>query len=203
MPKTKVDVPQEMLLDGARMLMTGMTAGTMGFLKGARHSYQRVGRLYRRKVRGLTRRSGGRAAGKVMEHLLALEILPMGVEMISSDVTDGKADVKVTSLPSQAVLEKFGTTPRELLSGFGVTQREMSTIFAMYEPAAKAIGLRFSHELKNGKQVIQPGTRAAEKGRTSVHRRAICRYQYGRSLQGQVPGCCWSPLSYLQSQAGE
>jgi len=155
MPKTKVDVPQEMLLDGARMLMMGMTAGTMGFLKERgipiKEWVAYIGEKFEDSLGALE----GEPLGKVMEHLLALEILPMGVEIVSSDITDGKAEVTVTALPSQAVLEKFGTTPKELLSGFGVTQREMSAIYAMYEPAAKAIGLRFSHELKNGKQVLR------------------------------------------------
>jgi hypothetical protein len=52
------------------------------------------------------------------------------------------------------VLEKFGTTPRELLGGFGVSQRDFEAIYAMYEPAAKAIGLRFTHQLKGGQELL-------------------------------------------------
>ena len=57
-------------------------------------------------------------------------------------------------LPSAAVLEKFGTDPREFLRGFGITQKDFASIYGMFEPAAKAIGFHFSHRLKDGRQVL-------------------------------------------------
>jgi hypothetical protein len=89
-----------------------------------------------------------------MEHLLTLEVLPMGVEVVSSESTSRKAEVAVTPLPSRAVLKKFGTTPREFLSGFGLSKQDLAAVYAMYEPAAEAIGLKFSHHLTDGHQVL-------------------------------------------------
>lgn len=51
-------------------------------------------------------------------------------------------------------MKKFGTTPAELLGDFGVTAKEMASIYGMFAPAAKDIGLLFSYELSNGKQIL-------------------------------------------------
>ena len=98
-----------------------------------------------------------------MEHLLTLEVLPMGAEVISSQLSPDKAEVALTPLPPRAVLEKFGTTPKELLMDFGVTQKEYESIYAMYEPAVKAIGLKFRHYLKDSQEII-----SLEKARSGV-----------------------------------
>jgi hypothetical protein len=96
----------------------------------------------------------GRGVDEVMEHLLTLEVLPMGADVISSRLTPELAEVTLTPLPPKTILEKFGTTPRELLKGFGVTQKEYESIYESYTPAAKAIGLRFRHALKDGQEIL-------------------------------------------------
>ena len=96
----------------------------------------------------------GDEVGSIMEHMLTLQILPMGAEVISSQGTADRAEVKLTSLPSRSLLEKFGTTPEDLLEGFDITAEEFASIYAMYEPAAKAIGLVFKHRLQNGEEII-------------------------------------------------
>jgi hypothetical protein len=90
----------------------------------------------------------------VMEHLLELQILPLGVEVVSSQSTAEKAEATVTSLPSHKVLEKFGTTPRELLKGFGITKKEFESVLSMYKPATKAIGLKFKYQSKGEQEVL-------------------------------------------------
>lgn len=147
-------VPQSVLLDGAQMSLSALLAGTMGFLK-ARNipindwvSY--IGEQFESSLADLEDES----AERVMEHLLTLQVLPLGCKVISSRATGEKAEVTLESLSSRTVLEKFGTTPQELLRGFGVTQKEFKSIYAMFEPAAKAIGLRFTHQLKDGKQFL-------------------------------------------------
>ncbi len=90
----------------------------------------------------------------MMEHLLTLQVLPLGAEVRSSQTKDRKVEVKLSVLPSRAVLEKFGTTPREFLSGFDISQKDFEAIYGMYEPAAKAIGLRFTHQLKGGQELL-------------------------------------------------
>jgi hypothetical protein len=85
---------------------------------------------------------------------LTLQVLPLGAEVTSSQTTDGKVEVKLTPLPSRAVLEKFGTTPRELLRGFDLSQKDFEAVYGIYEPAAKAIGLRFTHQLQGGQELL-------------------------------------------------
>jgi hypothetical protein len=105
---------------------------------------------------GLAALSGleGRGADEAMEHFLTLEVLPMGAEVISSRMSPDKAEVTLTALPPRAVLEKFGTTPRTLLRDFGVTQKEFESIYGVFEPAAKAIGLELKHHSKDGEVVL-------------------------------------------------
>ena len=52
----------------------------------------------------------GRGTDEVMEHLLTLEVLPMGAEVVSSKASPDKAEVTLTQLPPRDVLERFGTT---------------------------------------------------------------------------------------------
>jgi len=147
-------VPKQVLLDGAQMGFSALTVGTLGFLKkrniaiGDWITY--IGEQFDGSLTDLEGEEGGR----VMEHLVTLQVLPMGAEIISSQVTSGKSEVKVTPLPSRVLLEKFGTTPEELLEGFNVSMQEFASIYAMYEPAAKAIGLSFRHQLKGGEELL-------------------------------------------------
>lgn len=152
MLKTKVS--KEMLLDGAQMSIAATTAAIAGFLKEhnipLKDSVAYLGETFEGSLSDLE----GRGADEVMEHLLMLEVLPMGAEVISSKATADKAEVTLTSLPPQAVLEKFGTTPKELLEGFGVTQKEFESIYESFAPAAKAIGLKFKHASKDGREIL-------------------------------------------------
>jgi hypothetical protein len=150
----KKSVSKEVLLDGAQMALSAFLAGTMGFLKERNISIQEWVSYIGEQFEGSLGDLEGEEAGRVMEHLLTLQVLPLGAEVISSQTTQDKAEVTLTPLPSRAVLEKFGTTPRELLRGFGVSQRDFEAIYAMYEPAAKAIGLRFTHQLKGGQELL-------------------------------------------------
>ena len=151
MANTKVS--QEMLLDGARMNIVATLAGIAGFLKEHNIPFRSfvdyMGEQFEYSLGELE----GRGADEVMEHLLKLEILPMGAEVVSRSGTKEKAEVTLNPLPSN-VLKKFGTTPKEFLSGFDTTPKEYETIFSMYKPAAKAIGLKFSHYSKAGQVVL-------------------------------------------------
>jgi len=156
----KQNVPKQVLLDGAQMALAGFLAGTLGFLKERNMSIQEWVSYIGEQFEGSLGVLEGEEVGRVMEHLLTLQVLPMGAEVISSRTTDGKVEVKLTPLPSRALLEKFGTSPRELLRGFGLTQKDFEAIYGMYEPAARAIGLRFTHQLKEGEEVLslEPAT---------------------------------------------
>ena len=153
MPEERV--PKDMLLDGAQMSFSAFIAGTMGFLK--QHNIEvkdwlaYIGEKFSEMLGGLE----GRWAGEVMHHLLSLNILPWGAEVVSSELSDEKAEVTLLPLPSRPVLEKFGTTPQDLLRDFGVTPKEFESIYDMFGPAVASIGLRFSHHLKDGKQVLR------------------------------------------------
>jgi len=156
----KQNVPKQVLLDGAQMALAGFLAGTLGFLKERNMSIQEWVSYIGEQFEGSLGVLEGEEVGRVMEHLLTLQVLPMGAEVTSSRTTNGKVEVKLTPLPSRALLEKFGTTPRELLRGFGLTQKDFEAIYGMYEPAARAIGLRFTHQLKEGEEVLslEPAT---------------------------------------------
>lgn len=152
MAKTKVS--KEVLLDGAQMALSAFLAGTMGFLKQRNIPVKDWVSFIGEQFEGSLGALEGDDVDKVMEHLLTLEVLPLGTEVLSSKSAPDKAEVTVASLPSRSVLEKFGTTPGELLRGFGVTQRDFASIYVMYEPAARAIGLRFRHQLKAGQELL-------------------------------------------------
>jgi hypothetical protein len=150
----KVGVSKEVLLDGAQMNLSALIVGTMSFLKQKHIPIKDwvtyIGKQFEDSWEGME----GEKAENILEHLLTLEVLPLGVEVTSSNITGRKAEAVVTPLPSRTVLKKFGTTPSELLSGFGVTREELASFYAMYEPAAKAIGLRFTHKLDGAKQIL-------------------------------------------------
>jgi hypothetical protein len=150
----KQSVPKQVLLDGAQMALSGFLAGTLGFLKERNISIQEWVSYIGEQFEGSLGALEGEEARLVMEHFLTLQVLPLGVEVISSRTTRGKAEVKLTSLPSRPVLKKFGTTPRELLRDFGISQNDFEAIYGMYEPAAKAVGLRFTHQLKGGQEFL-------------------------------------------------
>jgi hypothetical protein len=159
--------PKGVLLDGAQMTLMSLLAGTAGFLKERNIPFTElvsyIGEGFAESWGALE----GRGAGEAMKHLLALQLLPLGVEVLSSQLKPDKAEVFLTPLPGKAVVEKFGTTPRELLRGFGVNQQEVALIYGMFEPAAKAIGMRWTHQLKGGKQTVRLESRAAgSKART-------------------------------------
>jgi len=161
----KAEVSKEVLLDGAQMGLSMLLAGTMGFLKKHDLPTEDWARYIGEAFEGALGELEGAPLDTVMEHLLTLEVLPMGVEVVSSESTSQKAQVTVTPLPSQVLLKKFGTTPREFLSGFGITKQDLASIYAMYEPAAKAIGLDFSHELKDSRQVLSLRRASARRSR--------------------------------------
>jgi hypothetical protein len=152
MAQTKIS--NETLLDGAQMALYALLAGTIGFLKGQNMPIKEwliyIGQAFGGSLGELE----GEAVDKVMEHLLALQVLPLGVEVVSSQSTADKAEATVTSLPSRTVLEKFGTMPRELLRGFGVTKKEFESILSMYQPAARAIGFKFRYQSKGEKEIL-------------------------------------------------
>jgi hypothetical protein len=152
MADTKVS--KGVLLDGAQMFIAATVASMAGFLKERHIPLKDLVDYMGDKFESALGDLEGRGADEVMEHLLTLEVLPMGAEVVSSKMTADRAEVTLTPLPPQAVLEKFGTTPAELLEGFGITLKEFESIFRMFEPAAKAIGLTFRHSLKDGQEVI-------------------------------------------------
>lgn len=145
---------KQVLLDGAQMSFSAFIAGTLGFLKKRNIAVDDWIKYLGNQFDGSLADLEGEDLVSVMEHLVTLQILPMGAEVISSRATSKKAEVRVTPLPNRALLEKFGTTPEELLEGFGVTMQEFSSIYTMYEPAAMAIGLRFQHQLKGDEEIL-------------------------------------------------
>lgn len=150
----KQSVPKQVLLDGAQMALSGFLAGTLGFLKKRGIPIQEWVSYIGEQFEGSLGDLEGEEAARVMEHLLTLQVLPLGAEVTSSQTTGGKVQVKLTSLPSRAVLEKFGATPREFLRDFAISQNDFEAIYGIYEPAAKAIGLRFTHQLKGGQELL-------------------------------------------------
>lgn len=161
----KQSVPKQVLLDGAQMTLSGFLAGTLGFLKERNISIHEWVTYIGEQFEGSLGDLEGEEASRVMEHLLTLQVLPLGAEVISSQTARGKVEVKVTPLPSRAVLEKFGTTPREFLSGFAITQTDFEAVYGIYEPAAKAIGLRFTHQLKGGQELLSLAPAPSGRGR--------------------------------------
>ena len=147
-------LPKSMLLDGAQMALAAIIAGTMSYLKKRKIPIENWVSYIGEQFEGSWDDLKGKGTDEVMQHLLALEVLPLGAEVISSKLAADKAEVAVTTLPSKAVLEKFGTTPRELLQDFGLTQKDFASLYAMFEPSAAAIGLNFKHEVKGNQQLL-------------------------------------------------
>ena len=152
MPEIKVS--KEMLLDGAQMTLAATTAAIAGFLKEHDIPIKEFVDYMGESFAGMIGDLEGRGVDEIMQHLLKLEILPMGAEIVSSNMNSDMAEVTLTSLPPEKVLEKFGTTSKELLAGFGVTKREFESCYAMYGPAMKSIGLKFSHHAQDGHEVL-------------------------------------------------
>ena len=88
----------------------------------------------------------GAGADEVMGHLIPLQIQPLGVEVVSSEGDEREVKLVLSSLPPREVLERFGTTPKELLGGFGVSADEFALLYDIFKPAAKAAGFRLTHE---------------------------------------------------------
>jgi hypothetical protein len=150
----KNEVPKEVLLDGVQMTIAATIAGIAGFLKERNIPLKEFVDYLGETFEGSLGDLEGQGVDEVMEHLLTLQILPLGTEVISSKSSSDKAEVTLTTLPPNAVLEKFGTNPAELLEGFDVTPQEYESVYAMYEPATRAIGLKFEHQLKDGQEII-------------------------------------------------
>jgi hypothetical protein len=150
-------VPKGMLQDGAYMWIAATTAGLIGFLKEKGIPLKEFLTYFGERFEDSFGDLKDDPVEKVMQHLLMLEILPMGAQVISTKSTKNTAEVILTSLPPKDVLEKFGTTPRELLSGFGVTAKEFESIYDTFVPAMKAIGLTFKHATRDGNEVITLG----------------------------------------------
>lgn len=143
-----------MLLDGAQMNLAGVTAAIAGFLKERGIPIKDFVAYMGDNFEGMFGDLEGRGADEVMEHLLKLEILPWGAEIVSSKMAPDSAQVTVTAIPPQKVLERFGTSAEELLDGFGITRDEFDMIYDCYAPAAKAIGMKFSHHSQDSHEVL-------------------------------------------------
>jgi len=152
MANTKV--PKEMLQDGAYMSIAATTAGILGFLKEKGIPIKEFVAYFGDKYEDSFSDLEGEPIADVMQHLLMLEILPMGAQIVSTKATKDRAEAVITSLPPKDVLEKFGTTPKELLSGFKVTAREFESMYDTFTPAMEAIGLKFKHAVKEGNEVL-------------------------------------------------
>ena len=148
------EVDKEVLLDGAQMNIAAIISGIAGFLKEKGIPFNEFVEYMGDAFEGSLEAFEGSEVKDVMEHLLTLEILPLGARVLSSKSSTSEAEVILTALPPKEVLEKFGTTPDEILEGFGVSREEFESCFAMYEPSAKAIGLRFEHQLQGDHEVI-------------------------------------------------
>ena len=152
MPDVKVS--KDMLLDGARMTLAATTAAIAGFLKERDIPFKEFVDYMGDSFEGMMGDLEGRGADEILQHLLKLEVLPMGAEIVSSEMTPDKAEVTLTSLPPQKVLEKFGTSPADFLDGFGVTKKEFESMYGMFSPAMKSIGMKFSHHAQDGHEVL-------------------------------------------------
>ena len=93
-------------------------------------------------------------ADEVMGHLVPLQIEPLGVKVLESSGYSDRVELTLTPLPPTEVLERFGTTPEELMDGFGITGEDMAAVYHFFEPAARAAGFTFTHELRGDQQVV-------------------------------------------------
>ena len=148
------EVSKEVLLDGAQMNIAAIFAGIAGFLKEKDIPFGEFVGYMGDAFEGSLEALEGSEVKDVMEHLLTLEILPLGARVLSSKSSKSEAEVTLTALPPKEVLEKFGTTPDELLEGFGISREEYESCFTMYEASVNAIGLTFEHKLKGDEEII-------------------------------------------------
>ncbi|MBI4332167.1 MAG: hypothetical protein HY673_12890 [Chloroflexi bacterium] len=148
------NVSEVMLLDGARMLLSTVLAGIMGFLKEQNIPIKDWVCYTGEKLADSMGRLEGKGADLAMRRLLVLQILPAGSQVVVGVFTAEKAEVTVTPLPSGAVLGKFRTNPGELLRTFGITLKDFESIHGLYGPAMAAIGLHLEHRLAGGQEVV-------------------------------------------------
>jgi hypothetical protein len=148
-------VPKGVLLDGAQMLLASLTAGTLGFLKERGIPPDDFVRYLGGKFEDSWEGLAGRGLDEVLEHVAALDAMPMGVDAVTLKQRGDAWELVLTPVPSRKVLAKFGTTPKELLDGFGVTPAEYSSIYGMFEAPAAAIGIKFSHRASRTRHVLR------------------------------------------------
>lgn len=151
----KKDTVDRYLLDGAQMNLIAFIAGTMGFLKEKKVDSKEWAAYIGKSFEDSWQAFEGAGADEIMEHLVPLQFQPLGAEVISSKGNYNQAQVTLSSLPSKAVLQRFGTTPREILQGFGITQREFATLYDILKPSASAAGFQFTHKPTKGRHVIE------------------------------------------------
>lgn len=147
-------VPKEVLLDGAQMSLSAMIAGTMGFLKTRNIPIKDWVEYMGEQFEGAWEEMEDRELEDIMSHLMTFEVLPLGVEVVSSRASADRVEVIVTPLPDESTLEKFGTTPEDFLSQFDITRQDFAQIYAMYEAAASNVGLRLTHELNDSQEIL-------------------------------------------------
>ena len=142
------------LLDGAQMHFISLVAGTLGFLKergiSADEWTQYFGQKFYDSWEGLM----GVGAAEALEQVIPIQVESMGAEIISGVGTEQRAVVTVGAIPSRAVLEKFGGTPRQILRGFGITQEEFAKIFDVFKIPASVAGFAFTHTAAKNARVI-------------------------------------------------
>ncbi len=151
----KKDTVERYLLDGTQMNLIAFIAGTMGFLKEKKVDTKEWASYIGKSFEDSWQAFEGAGADEIMEHLIPLQIQPFGAEVISSKGDYNQAEVILSSLPSKAVLQRFGTTPREILGGFGITQREFAALYDIFKPSAAAAGFQFTHKPGKGSHIIE------------------------------------------------
>ena len=143
---TEEEMVERHLFNGSLMNLMAFLAGTMGFLKerGIETSewIEFVGKSFVSSWEVFH----GAAADEVMGHLVPLQIQPLGVEVVSSEGDEREVKLVLSPLPPRDVLERFGTTPEELLDGFGVSAEEFASLYDFLKPAAKAAGFDLTHQ---------------------------------------------------------
>ncbi len=142
------------LLDGAQMTVMTLIAGTVGYLKERGISPQSWAAYIGEHFEGSWDAFEGSSATETLENILPIQVESLGAELLSGTGNDDRVEVAVGVLPSRTVLEKFGTTPRELLRGFGITQAEFNIFDDMFKAPASAAGFRFTHKSGRGQHTI-------------------------------------------------
>jgi hypothetical protein len=199
MEMSKSNMTTGMLLDGAQMSISALIAGTMGFLKERNIDITEwvsyIGQKFTDSLKDLE----GEPVEHVLKHLLELEIAPLGAEIISIEGKGDKAEAVLTALPGRPVLEKFGTTPRQLLRGFSLSQKEFESILDMFQPAASSIGLRLTHHTKNSqlyvtlakgsqRRKVSPRPQMSEQDELTAISNILSNYEHEFGGDGSTPG---------------